>query len=98
MNVAVLDPDWVGAARRRIFANLMPGLAATDDVDTWWHQLGQVQAWNDYVFANWAAEGGDLDLDGAPLPERFIPFGFVYSLAFPSADHCLIEDIGPDMT
>jgi phosphatidylserine/phosphatidylglycerophosphate/cardiolipin synthase-like enzyme len=98
MNVAVHDATWVRAARRRIFANLMPGLAATDDVATWWDQLGQCQAWNDYVHANWERAGGDIDLDGAPLPEKYTPFGLLHSLDVPLLEECLFEDIGADMT
>ncbi len=99
MNVAVLDPTWVREARRKIFANLLPaGTAPTDDVATWWTQLAQAAAANDAVSAAWTAEGDDISLDGAPLPAKYTPQGFVYSLDFGPESDCLIESVGPDMT
>ena len=95
--LAVVDPTWVRAARRRIFAGLLPGLKATDDSAVWWGQFDQAAVWNDYVRANWADEGDDLDLDGDPLPEAYTPFGMVYTLDVPRLDQCLLEDIGPDV-
>jgi phosphatidylserine/phosphatidylglycerophosphate/cardiolipin synthase-like enzyme len=99
MNVAVLNPAWVRAARRRIIDNLAPGLnlANVDNFTTWWNKLGEVAAWNDWVRAKWAYEGDDLDLGSNPLPSQFQPVGFVYSLSFRTADHCLIEGVGADM-
>ncbi len=98
MNVAVVDPTWVRAARRRMLASLMPGLTPTDDVEVWFDQLGQCAEWNDYVLAGWESEGHDLDLDGDALPERYSPFGTVHTLDVPLLEECLLEDIGPDMT
>jgi len=97
MSIAVLDPAWVRDARHRIFANLMPGAATTDAVDEWWTQLHDYAAWNDYVYANWEAEGWDISLDGDPLPEEYGPLGFLYTLPFGPPDDCLIEPIGPDV-
>jgi phosphatidylserine/phosphatidylglycerophosphate/cardiolipin synthase-like enzyme len=97
MSIAVLDPAWVRAARHRIFANLMPGAAETDAVDEWWTQLHDFSVWNDYVYSNWEAEGGDISLDGDPLPEMYTPFGFLYTLPFGAPSDCLIEPIGPDV-
>lgn len=99
MNVAVLDPAWVREARRQIFANMLPtGTAPTDDVATWWDQLAQAAAVNDAVYAAWEAEGGDISLDGAPLPAKYAPKGFVHSMDFGPDTDCLIESVGPDMT
>ncbi|MBN1771684.1 MAG: hypothetical protein JXB32_10510, partial [Deltaproteobacteria bacterium] len=84
--------------RRRVLANLMPGTTPTDDVPTWWTQLENAAAWNDQVRENWADEGDDLSLDGAPLPTAYAPVGFVYGLAFGDPSDCFIESIGPDMT
>jgi phosphatidylserine/phosphatidylglycerophosphate/cardiolipin synthase-like enzyme len=99
MNVAILDPTWVRAARRRIFENLLPaGTPPTDVVSEWWDQLRQAADWNDYVYRNWDDEGGDIDLDGAPLPERYTPRGFLYSLDFGTVSDCLLESVGPDQT
>jgi phosphatidylserine/phosphatidylglycerophosphate/cardiolipin synthase-like enzyme len=97
MSIAVLDPAWVRAARRRIFANLMPGAAETDSVDEWWSQLHDFSVWNDYVYSNWELEGGDINIDGGPLPEMYTPFGFLYTLPFGPPDDCLLEPIGPDV-
>lgn len=99
MNVAVLDPAWVRDARRKIFANFLPaGTAPTDDVAAWWGQLEQAAAVNDAVAAAWTAEGGDLNLNGAPLPAKYTPKGFVHSMDFGPESDCLIESVGPDMT
>ncbi|MCK6531963.1 MAG: phospholipase D-like domain-containing protein [Polyangiaceae bacterium] len=99
MNVAVLDPAWVRDARRKIFANFLPaGTAPTDDVAAWWGQLEQAAAANDAVAAAWTAEGGDLNLNGAPLPAKYTPKGFVHSMDFGPESDCLIESVGPDMT
>lgn len=99
MNVAVLDPAWVRETRRQIFANMLPaGTAPTDDVATWWDQLAQAAAVNDAVYAAWEAEGGDISLDGAPLPAKYAPKGFVHSMDFGPETDCLIESVGPDMT
>ncbi len=99
LNIAVLDDAWVRDARRRIFANLLPeGTSATDDVSVWWNDLKQAAAWNDAVYERWDAEGGDISLDGAPLPAEYRPEGFLYSMDFPDSSECLIESVGPDMT
>ena len=98
LNTAVLDPDWVRSARRRIFANILPaGTTATDNVNTWWEQFATAAAWNDQVYASWEAEGFDISLDGAPLPAEYTPDGFVHTLEFGSLDDCLMESVGPDM-
>lgn len=93
MNVAVLDRAWVRAARERIVANLL-GYAPSGD---WWAELAAAADWNGWVAANWDAAGGDISLDGAPLPVEYTPSGFVYPLAFGSLSDCLIEDVGEDM-
>ncbi len=98
MNAAIVDEAWVRAARRRILANLLPpGTIVSDDPGEWYGALERAATWNQYVVDQWAREGGDLDLDGAPLPARFVPSGFVYPLAFRDPAECLIEGIGPDM-
>lgn len=99
MNAAIVDRDWVRAARREILANILPSTAqVSDDVSVWFGQLADAATWNDYVYDNWDDEGWDLDLDGDPLPTMYSPEGFVYSLQFRTVDDCLIEDVGPDMT
>jgi len=99
MSVAVLDEDFVKASRRRILANLLGDWAApTDDVSVWWQQLAQAAAYNDWVRANWDATGDDLNLNGAPLPDGYVPVGFVYGLEFGSLSDCVFETVGPDMT
>jgi phosphatidylserine/phosphatidylglycerophosphate/cardiolipin synthase-like enzyme len=99
LNLAVVDRDWVRAARRRILAAILPpGTPATDEVSAWWSQLITAAAWNQSVRAAWDAEGDDISLDGAPLPAMYTPRGFVYDLDFRTVDDCLMEDVGPDMT
>ena len=73
---------------------------ATNDVSVWWGQFQDAAAWNDTVYANWEAEGWDLNLgDGTdPLPAAYTPRGLVYSLGFRTVDDCFIEGVGPDMT
>jgi phosphatidylserine/phosphatidylglycerophosphate/cardiolipin synthase-like enzyme len=99
MNVALLDLAWVRDARRRIFANFLPaGTAPTDDVAVWWDQLATAAAGNDQVYAAWEAEGHDINLNGAPLPAKYSPKGFLYGMDFGPDSDCLIESVGPDMT
>jgi len=97
LNAAVLDTDWVTAARRRIIENLL-GWQPGDSTAAWIGALDQAAAWNDYVYDNWDYEGFDISLDGAPLPTAYTPDGFVYSLSFNPPDDCFLEGIGPDMT
>ncbi len=98
LNVALVGDKTVRPLRRRIFQNLMPGAPPTDDVAEWWSQLSDAAAYNDWVRANWEYEGDDINLNGAPGPEDFVPWGFVYSLDFGTLDDCLMESVGPDMT
>lgn len=98
LNVAVYDPAWVRAARRRILANLLPeGWAVSDDAVRWHRQLLDAAEYNDNVRERWLDEGDDISLDGAPLPAEYAPRGFVYQLPMRGVMRCLIEDIGPDM-
>lgn len=98
LNVAVVDAPEVTSVRRRMLANMMPGWPQTDDPELWWSDLVTWSEYNDWIHANWEYEGGDLDLDGAPLPDAFIPYGYVYSLDFNNLSDCLFESVGPDMT
>ncbi|HEY3359525.1 MAG TPA: phospholipase D-like domain-containing protein [Polyangia bacterium] len=98
LTVAVADRDFVTAQRRRLLAAILPpGTAASDASTTWIQQLRDAAAWNDSVYQNWDAEGGDLNLNGAPLPAEYTPHGFVYGLAFRGSDYCFIEGVSPDM-
>jgi phosphatidylserine/phosphatidylglycerophosphate/cardiolipin synthase-like enzyme len=99
LNVAVYDPTWVARERRRILGLILPeGTTVSDDYLGWIGQLDDAAAWNQYVVDNWDAEGGDISLDGDPLPLMYTPEGFVYPLQFGLPDDCLIEGVGPDMT
>jgi phosphatidylserine/phosphatidylglycerophosphate/cardiolipin synthase-like enzyme len=99
LNIAVVDEPWVRAARRRVFENFLPpGVVPSDDVETWWAQLGSAAAANDAVYANWDSEGFDISLDGALLPAKYKPKGMLYSMDFPVVSECNFEDVGPDMT
>jgi len=99
LSVAVVDEAWVGAARRRIFGNLL-GPSQRGDMAA--HQiLGRFDALadkNQSAFARWDAQGMDIDLDGAPLPAGLEPEGFLYPLVFGPPEDCLLEDVGADAT
>lgn len=98
LNVAILDPEWVRLARRRIFQNILPpGALETDTVDTFWEQFVEAAAWNQFVWENWDAEGFDINLDSAPLPDSYRPEGLVYPLDFGIPSDCAIEGMGEDM-
>lgn len=98
LNVALVDETSVTELRRRILSNIMPGWSATDDAAQWLADLEAAAAYNDAAYAAWEEEGGDLDLDGDPLPAGFEPRGLVYSLEFNQLEDCLLESVGPDMT
>ena len=99
LNVAVYDRDFVRAQRERILELILPpGTSVAPDADGWITQLAEAASWNDFVWQNWDDEGGDISLDGAPLPDDYTPLGFVYSLDFRAPSDCLIEGVGPDMT
>jgi phosphatidylserine/phosphatidylglycerophosphate/cardiolipin synthase-like enzyme len=99
LNVAVHDAAWVTEARRRVLSLILPeGIAPSDDARTWVGQLETAAAWNQRVWDEWDATGGDLDLDGDPLPMSYQPEGFLYPLVFDVPSECLLEGVGPDMT
>jgi hypothetical protein len=77
---------------------LPEGITPSDDARTWVEQLATAAAWNQRVWDEWDATGGDLDLDGDPLPMSYQPEGLLYPLVFDVPDECLIEGVGPDMT
>lgn len=97
--VAVLDPAFVGKERRRILGNILPaGTPPTDNFATWWNELIDAASFNDQVYAAWDAEGFDLNLNGSPVPNGYVPDRFVYSLSFGPVSDCFMESVGPDMT
>jgi phosphatidylserine/phosphatidylglycerophosphate/cardiolipin synthase-like enzyme len=99
MSVAIKDAAFVREARRRVLQNLLgAGVVVSDDATQWKNQLLNAAAWNDGVWNAWDNEGGDISLDGAPLPAAYAPRGFVYSLEFRDVNECFLEDVGPDMT
>lgn len=96
MNLNVLDPAWVAAARQRVVANYL-GVAVRDLPADWLGALESQALRNDAVLANWEDEGHDISLDGDPLPRAYDPDGFMYSLEFATPEDCLLESIGPDI-
>jgi phosphatidylserine/phosphatidylglycerophosphate/cardiolipin synthase-like enzyme len=99
MNVAVLDAPFVREARRRIFQNILSFFYTdANDAAVVLDEFAQAAAWNQYVRDNWAAQGDDISLDGAPLPEAYMPYGFLYPLAFAAPEDCLIEGVSEDLT
>ncbi|MCB9620268.1 MAG: hypothetical protein H6724_12580 [Sandaracinus sp.] len=97
LNVAVYDATFVRDQRRRLLGLILPPGTDVSD-DAWITQLAEAASWNDFVFQEWEDEGGDISLDGDPLPENYTPLGFVHTLQFRSPDECLIEGVGADMT
>lgn len=99
LNVAVYDATWVREQRRRILALILPpGVTPADGTTAWVTQLETAAAANQAVWNNWDAEGGDISLDGDPLPAAYRPAGFIYPLGFRETRFCLLKGIGPDMT
>ncbi len=97
LNVAVYDPTWVRAARRRVIANLLGASSVSDDPAAWWTAISDAVRWNDGVRSRWTAEGDDISLDGRPLPAEYRPRGFLYTLNPGPSSDCFIEGIGPDV-
>jgi len=98
MNAVVVDRPWVTAARRRILQNVLPtGTVLSDDAAAWFEQLRTAAVYNDTVQARWESEGMDLDLNGAPVPEPFLPRGLLYSLVSPPESACTIGPVGDDL-
>ena len=99
LNVAVLDRAWVRAARRRVLANLLgPSFSPSDEPAEWIGHLYDAAVWNGGVSDAWDAAGGDISLEGAPLPAAYTPLGFVYPLSFGTLSDCWFETVGPDQT
>lgn len=99
LNLAVYDAAWVREARRRVLSLVLPeGMTPSDEPSAWVEQFARAAAWNQRVWEEWDATGGDLDLDDEPLPMRYQPEGLLYPLDFDVPDECLIEGVGPDMT
>lgn len=98
LNVAIYDAAWVNAERRRLLALILPpGIPASDVATEWITQLHQAADGNQAVWSNWDAEGGDISLDGDPLPLEYTPTGFLYPLAFGAPTSCLLNGVGPDV-
>ncbi len=97
MNVSILNRQFVRAAIKRIFSNLLGQTVDTTDPHTLFNLVKQEAAANKAVWDLWDAEGFDLSLDGKPLPDSYKPVGFVYPLPFNPVSKCLIESIGPDV-
>jgi phosphatidylserine/phosphatidylglycerophosphate/cardiolipin synthase-like enzyme len=99
MNAVIVDAIFVRAERRAALAEILPaGASISDDAKAWFAALAATAKSNDAVHANWSNEGFDLNLNGAALPAKMKPAGFVYSLPFNSLKKCLLESVGPDMT
>ncbi len=98
MNVAVYDPAWVKAARQHVLSLILPpDEAPANDTASWIYQMEWAAYLNSWAEYEWALEGGDIDLDGDPLPEIYQTSGFLYQLQFDDPSECLFEDVGPDM-
>ncbi len=96
--IAVHDPTWVAARRKRIFENLLgPGYAGDMPFSDVIAAFDERAHENRIAYERWDDEGMDLDLDGAAVPADMLPSGFVYPLAFDAPDECLIEGVGVDV-
>ncbi len=99
MSVAVYDVVFVHEVRERIFANLLgDDVLATVDVENLAGVFEQAAASNQAVWDAWEAEGFDLDLNGAPLPDEYVPRGFLFPLFWGDPTDCFIEGVGEDVT
>jgi len=99
LNVTVFDRAWVTGERRRILGLILqPGTSVSDVPGEWIDQLAEAACWNQYVWDNWDAEGGDIVYTGGPPSMDYTPEGFLYPLDFDIPSECLIEGVGPDMT
>lgn len=99
LNLAVFDRAWVTTERRRILEQLLPpGTSVSDVPSEWITQIAEAASWNQFVWDNWDAAGGDIVYTGGPPPMDFTPEGFFYQLDFDIPSECLIEGVGPDMT
>lgn len=98
MSLAIFNPDWVRAARDKIFAPMLgsafyPDLTIDEFLPTF-----KVQGWwNAITYLNWDIEYFDLDLDGAPVPMTYIPDGLLYPFNWGDPTDCLLHDVGPDI-
>jgi phosphatidylserine/phosphatidylglycerophosphate/cardiolipin synthase-like enzyme len=97
LNVSILNRDFVRAAIKRIFSNLLVQAVDTVDPHELFNLVKQEAAANQEVWDRWDDEGFDLNLNGAPLPDQYKPVGFVYPLPFNPVKECAIESIGPDV-
>ncbi len=99
LNLAIFDRAWVREARRRVLGQMLPpGTAISDDSSEWIVQIAEAASWNQYVWDNWDATGGDLDAADGPPTSEYLPEGFLYPLEVVVPDECLLEGVGPDMT
>ena len=97
--VAVYDPATVSKARDDIFGNILgkdykAGTAPSKLIEAFDARAKK----NDAVWQAWDKDGMDLDLDGDPIPSKYLPDGFLYPLQFGAPSDCFIEGVGPDVT
>ncbi len=96
--VVTYDPPFVAAQRDAIFANLIgddyvPGTPPAQLIAAFDARAKANQA----AYDAWDDDGMDLNLNGAPVPAKYLPEGFIYPLAFGHPDDCFIENVGPDV-
>ncbi len=97
--IAVHDPVWVAAERKRIFERILgPRYNGAMPLGDVFQAFDEAARENQRAYANWDAEGMDVDLDGDALPADWIPSGFLYPLFIDVPDECLIEGVGSDVT
>ncbi|PKN59316.1 MAG: hypothetical protein CVU56_01235 [Deltaproteobacteria bacterium HGW-Deltaproteobacteria-14] len=97
--IAVHDAAWVEAQRHRVFGNLIgPAYSPTVGAEDVLQAFRTAAAFNQAAYDEWDDEGFDLDLDGHPVPAKYIPSGFVYPMSFPEPTECFLESIGADVT
>ncbi len=89
LNVAVVDEAVVGAARRRIVANLL-GQKLEALAEDWVSALAVQAAKNDQGFRAWQSD--------AKTARSLAQTGFVYGLDYPRTDDCILASVGPDRT
>ena len=69
-----------------------------DEPAQWIDAITESTINNGEVEQAWAQQGGDVSLNGRPLPAYLRPTGFLYPLEIRAPHECLIEGIGADIT
>ncbi|GMV38701.1 MAG: hypothetical protein AMXMBFR64_04170 [Myxococcales bacterium] len=96
--VVAYDPATVSKARDAVLSNIVgPDYPAGTPPSQLISLMDARAKKNQEVWDAWDKEGMDLNLNGAPLPAKYQPSGFLYPLTFGAPKDCFIENVGPDV-